>query len=169
MACSDLPPHPWSSVPCSRPRRKPVGQNSLNAVRWAKARDTALIGLPDIACAPCPRGARVEVTRARGVRRARLCAPFCNGPRRVNPSSRHPLAGHSLLYGVGATAATRWGPVRDRPTNLRRVVKMPLGAQRSDLIHRPGEGLRFRKAGVASRPEKASSSPFRSPLRRRRD
>ncbi|MBB6414333.1 hypothetical protein HNQ71_007043 [Mesorhizobium sangaii] len=31
---------------------------------------------------------------------------FCNGPRQVNPLLRHPIAGVSLLYGVGATAAT---------------------------------------------------------------
>jgi len=27
---------------------------------------------------------------------------FCNGPRRVNPFLRHPLAGHLLLSGIGA-------------------------------------------------------------------
>ena len=27
---------------------------------------------------------------------------FCNGPRLVNPFSRCPVAGHLLLYGVGA-------------------------------------------------------------------
>ncbi|MCP1915341.1 hypothetical protein J2R96_007821 [Bradyrhizobium elkanii] len=29
---------------------------------------------------------------------------FCNGPWLVNPFSRHPLAGHLLLYGIGAKA-----------------------------------------------------------------
>jgi hypothetical protein len=29
---------------------------------------------------------------------------FCNGPRLVNPFLRHPLAGHLLLYGIGARA-----------------------------------------------------------------
>ena len=35
--------------------------------------------------------------------------------------------------------------VEDRPTNLTRVVVLPLPNLRSDLIHRPGEGLRFGK------------------------
>ena len=35
--------------------------------------------------------------------------------------------------------------VEDRPTNLARVVVSPLPSLRSDLIHRPGEGLRFGK------------------------
>ena len=35
--------------------------------------------------------------------------------------------------------------VEDRPTNLARVVVLPLPSLRSDLIHRPGEGLRFGK------------------------
>jgi hypothetical protein len=30
---------------------------------------------------------------------------------------------------------------------------MPLGGLRSNLIHRPGEGLRFGKAGVETRPK----------------
>jgi predicted amidohydrolase YtcJ len=29
---------------------------------------------------------------------------FCNGPVLVNPFLRHPLAGHLLLYGIGAAA-----------------------------------------------------------------
>ena len=35
--------------------------------------------------------------------------------------------------------------VEDRPTNLARVVVLPLPNLRSDLIRRPGEGLRFGK------------------------
>src|SRR5271166_1511941 len=35
--------------------------------------------------------------------------------------------------------------VEDRPTNLARVVVLPLPSLRSDLIRRPGEGLRFGK------------------------
>ena len=32
----------------------------------------------------------------------RFCPPFCNGPHSVKPQLLHPLAGSSLLYGVGA-------------------------------------------------------------------
>jgi len=31
---------------------------------------------------------------------------FCNGPREVNPFLLDPLAGHLLLYGIGAKAVT---------------------------------------------------------------
>ena len=41
--------------------------------------------------------------------------------------------------------------VEDRPTNLGSVVVLPLPILRSDLIHGPGEGLRFGKPSVLSR------------------
>ena len=34
---------------------------------------------------------------------------FCNGPWLVNPFLRCPLAGHLLLYGIGAVAVTLGG------------------------------------------------------------
>ena len=85
--------------------------------------------------------------------RLRLNPPFCNGRWFVNPFLRYPFARHSLLYGVGARPPPD-GVLRGtgRPIYLR-VVAMPLGGLRSDLIHRPGEGLRFGKAGVKTRPK----------------
>jgi hypothetical protein len=47
-----------------------------------------------------------------------LIASFCNGPSGVNPSFlRYPIAGHLLLYGVGARPPPD-GVRQDRPTNL---------------------------------------------------
>jgi hypothetical protein len=79
--------------------------------------------------------------------------PFCNGPRFVNPFCIIHRARHSLLYGVGARPPPD-GVLRGtgRPIYVS-VVAMPLGGLRSDLIHRPGEGLRFGKAGVETRPK----------------
>ena len=48
--------------------------------------------------------------------------------------------------------------VEDRPTNLARVVVLPLPSLRSDLIHRPGEGLRFGKPMSC-----AARNPLNSP------
>jgi hypothetical protein len=48
--------------------------------------------------------------------------------------------------------------VEDRPTNLERVVMLPLPNLRSDLIHRPGEGLRFGKPMSC-----AARNPLNSP------
>lgn len=45
---------------------------------------------------------------------------------------RCPFAGDSLLYGVGARGRHQMGFAEDRPTNLRRVVAMPLVGSRSD-------------------------------------
>jgi hypothetical protein len=59
-------------------------------------------GARAIKCATIAGGAHAEpVIGPAGGRTRWLCAPFCNGPR-VNPLLRHPLAGCSLLYGVGA-------------------------------------------------------------------
>ena len=48
--------------------------------------------------------------------------------------------------------------VEDRPTNLARVVVLPLPSLRSDLIRRPGEGLRFGKPMSC-----AARNPLNSP------
>ena len=48
--------------------------------------------------------------------------------------------------------------VEDRPTNLARVVVLPLPNLRSDLIRRPGEGLRFGKPMSC-----AARNPLNSP------
>jgi len=48
--------------------------------------------------------------------------------------------------------------VEDRPTNLGRVVVLPLPNLRSDLIRRPGEGLRFGKPMSC-----AARNPLNSP------
>ena len=48
--------------------------------------------------------------------------------------------------------------VGDRPTNLARVVVLPLPNLRSDLIRRPGEGLRFGKPMSC-----AARNPLNSP------
>jgi len=48
---------------------------------------------------------------------AALSPPFCNGPRLVNPFA-DPIAGVSLLYGVGARPPPD-GVWENRPTNLR--------------------------------------------------
>src|SRR5436190_14187831 len=46
---------------------------------------------------------------------------FCNGPRRVNPFLRHPLAGHLLLSGIGAGPSPDGVHERNRPANLRKA------------------------------------------------
>ena len=49
--------------------------------------------------------------------------------------------------------------VEDRPTNLGRVVVLPLPTLRSDLIRRPGEGLHFGKPmSVVCRPKPVEPS-----------
>ncbi|MEA2953539.1 MAG: hypothetical protein QOJ96_3059, partial [Alphaproteobacteria bacterium] len=40
---------------------------------------------------------------------AALHPGFCNGPWLVKPFLRYPLAGHLLLYGIGAVTVTLWG------------------------------------------------------------
>src|SRR3954470_17631967 len=66
---------------------------------------------------------------------------FCNGPWLVNPFfCVDPLAGHLLLYGIGAVTVTLWGALRSRPANLRGAWLWPLPGWRPDRIHRPGEG-----------------------------
>src|SRR6266446_8156839 len=46
---------------------------------------------------------------------------FCNGPRRVNPFLRHPLAGHLLLSGIGAGPSPDGVHERNRSANLRKA------------------------------------------------
>src|SRR5713226_725220 len=97
---------------------------------------------------------------------ARLCPPFCNGPRLVNPFLRCPFAGFSLLSGVGARPPP--DGVRERigrPIYVS-VVVVPLGGQRSDLIHRPGEGTSLRGGWCRDPPENSRSLLFRPPRRR---
>ena len=57
--------------------------------------------------------------------------------------------------------------VEDRPTNLTRVVVLPLPNLRSDLIHRPGEGLRFGKP-MPCAARNPLNSPVRPPQRQKR-
>jgi hypothetical protein len=45
-------------------------------------------------------------------------AGFCNGPGLVNPFLRHPLAGHLLLYGIGARPSPDGIHERSRSANL---------------------------------------------------
>ncbi len=47
-------------------------------------------------------------------------AGFCNGPGLVNPFLRHPLAGHLLLYGIGARPSPDGIHERSRSANLRK-------------------------------------------------
>lgn len=66
---------------------------------------------------------------------------FCNGPWLVNPFLRHPLAGHLLLYGIGAEAVTSWGALEEPAgQSTGGVVVSRLPGWRPDRIHRPGEG-----------------------------
>ena len=44
---------------------------------------------------------------------------FCNGPRRVNPLLRYPLAGDLLLSGIGAGPSPDGVHERNRSANLR--------------------------------------------------
>src|SRR6476660_9009935 len=46
---------------------------------------------------------------------------FCNGPRRVSPFLRHPLAGHLLLSGIGAGPSPDGVHERNRSANLRKA------------------------------------------------
>ena len=46
---------------------------------------------------------------------------LCNGPRRVNPFLRHPLAGYWLLSGIGAWPSPDGFHERNRSANLRKT------------------------------------------------
>ena len=72
---------------------------------------------------------------------------LCNGPRRVNPFLRHPLAGHWLLSGIGA------GP---SPDGVHRGTGRPICGRRDRIVRCvdnscdglawsivPAQGLRF--------------------------
>src|SRR5713101_6609238 len=92
--------------------------------------------------------------------------PSVTGHKWSSPNLLHPLAGDSLLYGVGA----RPGWPRPPPDGVLKrtgrpiygcVVVVPLGGQRSDLIHRPGEGTSLREGWCRDPPENSRSLLFR--------
>ena len=96
-------------------------------------------------------------------RRAR-CIPFyqlhwasVTGRRLSIPLLRYPIAEHLFCTG-SARSRHLMVSVEDRPTNLGRVVVLPLPNVRSDLIRRPGEGLRFGKPMSC-----AARNPLNSP------
>jgi hypothetical protein len=91
-------------------------------------------------------------TSARPKRRNKAIAPFCNGPRLVNPFLRHPIAGSRFCPG-SARGRHLMGSERIGRPIYERVFAMPLGAMRSDLIRRPGEGTSLRGAWCRDPPE----------------
>src|SRR5260370_37555444 len=77
------------------------------------SRKTIAQGRPGLLRCTCGDYARVlYLIRTRG---------FCNGPRRVNPFLRHPLAGHLLLSGIGAGPSPDGVHERNRSANLRKA------------------------------------------------
>ena len=112
------------------------------------------------ACATAPRNFAHAVRRA-----TRRCTPFCNGSASVNPLCDVLLAGHSLLYGVGAALKQ----TRPPPDGVRkgqvvpsygRVVISHKGVHGLTLSSSLGEGTSLREAGVDTRPKARELSPF---------
>src|SRR5262249_52868929 len=83
----------------------------------------------------------------------RLCPPFCNGPRLVNPLfCVVAFAEYSLLSGVGARPPPDGVRRGSADQSTRACSEATLGGQGSDLSVVPARGLRFGKAGVVARP-----------------